>query len=399
MQQSSNGCEIATDFYTVYAGSFVTFSLLTTLHRMSQESPKPSKPSAPDKSLDDMLPPVQAPSAGFLLQLFLIPMIIVTIIVLVFLGFHWLAQMSSDPSDLIAGLSTTNETGWQKAHALSDLLRDPTKDHLKDDTELALKLAAILDQQIDGAESEQSSNPQQIRMRVYLCRALGEFRVAEVLPVLIKASSTERYESELDVRDHAIQSLAICAKNLADKFGPDSLHKNDALLEGLLAAANERGSDADEASVQRKRDELRSAAAYALGVVGGEVALDKLENMLNDAYADVRFNAATGLARHGDERAIPILVSMLDPTNPFVTRDEEAESKRLEESEVRQRERLLHRRGLVMVNAMRACEQLHRRNPAADLSEAMVMLERIREADLPSTLQTKAAESLLILND
>ena len=102
----------------------------STLDRMSQDPKKPAKPPVKSASLDDMLPPVQAPSAGFLLQLFLIPMIIVTIIVLVFLGFHWLAQMSSDPSDLIAGLSTTNETGWQKAHALSDLLRDPTKDHL-----------------------------------------------------------------------------------------------------------------------------------------------------------------------------------------------------------------------------------------------------------------------------
>ena len=364
---------------------------------MSQDPTKPAKPPVKSASLDDMLPPVQAPSAGFLLQLFLIPMIIVTIIVLVFLGFHWLAQMSSDPSDLIAGLSTTNETGWQKAHALSDLLRDPTKDHLKDDAELATKLAAILDKQIDESGSEQNPNPQQIRMRVYLCRALGEFRVTEVLPVLLKASSTERNEAELDVRDHAIQSLAICAKNLADKFGPETLHENQDLVDGLLSAASERASDADSEAVKKKRDEVRSAAAYALGVVGGDTALDKLEKMLGDSYADVRFNAATGLARHGDERAIPILVSMLDPTNKFVTLDEEAESKRLEESTVRRQERLLHRRGLVMVNAMRACEQLHKQNPSADLSEAVVMLNRIREADLPSTLQTKAAESLLIL--
>lgn len=366
---------------------------------MSENPTKPSKPQANNASLDDMLPPVQAPSAGFLLQLFLIPMIIVTIIVLVFLGFHWLAQMSSDPSDLIAGLSTTNETGWQKAHALSDLLRDPTKDHLKDDVELATKLAAILDKQIDEAGSDQNPNPQQIRMRVYLCRALGEFRVTEVIPVLVKAASTERSVEELDVRDHAIQSLAICAKSLADKYGAEALHENQTLIDGLLEAANERASEADSAEIKQKRNEVRSAAAYALGVVGGDAALNKLEKMLRDAYADVRFNAATGLARHGDERAVPTLVSMLDPNNKFVTADEEAESKRLEESAVRRQERLLHRRGLVMVNAMRACEQLHKQNPGADLSQPVAMLNKILEADLPSSLHTKASESLVIIGE
>ena len=335
--------------------------------------------------MDDMLPPVQAPSAGFLLQLFLIPMIIVTIIVLVFLGFHWLAQMSSDPSDLIAGLSTTNETGWQKAHALSDLLRDPTKDHLKDDVELAKQLVSILDEQIEESESETSSNEQQIRMRVYLCRALGEFRVPDVLPVLIKAATTERYEAELDVRDHATQAIAVCAKNLADKYGAESLHENRELMDAMLAVARERSDASDSEIAGKKRDELRSAAAYTLGVIGGAEAFEKLYYMLDDAYPNAKFNAATGLARHGDERALPVLVEMLDPKNDSVTVDEESESEKL------------RKRGLVMMNAMRAVEQLHKKNPNADLQEVLAMLEELNASDLPGALRTRAKETSIVL--
>ena len=45
----------------------------------------------------DDLPPVEPPSAGFLVQLFLVPALIVGIIVCVWLAFHWLAQLGNDP--------------------------------------------------------------------------------------------------------------------------------------------------------------------------------------------------------------------------------------------------------------------------------------------------------------
>jgi hypothetical protein len=40
-----------------------------------------------------VLPPVEAPSAGFLLQLFFIPMVIVTIIVSIWAMFSWLVHL------------------------------------------------------------------------------------------------------------------------------------------------------------------------------------------------------------------------------------------------------------------------------------------------------------------
>ena len=40
--------------------------------------------------------------------------------------------------------------------------------------------------------------------------------------------------------------------------------------------------------------------AFALGVVGDDLARERLRGMLGSAHPDVRFNAATGLARWGD---------------------------------------------------------------------------------------------------
>jgi hypothetical protein len=48
-------------------------------------------------SQDDSLPPVEPPNAAFLVQLFLVPGVIVAIIVGVWLAFHWLAHLGSDP--------------------------------------------------------------------------------------------------------------------------------------------------------------------------------------------------------------------------------------------------------------------------------------------------------------
>ena len=45
-------------------------------------------------SVDDNLPPVSPPTAGFLMQLFIVPMVIVVIIVMVCLMFNWLAHLA-----------------------------------------------------------------------------------------------------------------------------------------------------------------------------------------------------------------------------------------------------------------------------------------------------------------
>ena len=120
---------------------------------------------------DDSLPPVEPPSAAFLVQLFLVPGVIVAIIVCVWLAFHWLAHLGNDPQAYVRTLRRANEGRWQAALNLANDLRGPNGSGLKADVKLASELGSILDDEVgSGRTGEQSET-----LRLYLCRALGEF--------------------------------------------------------------------------------------------------------------------------------------------------------------------------------------------------------------------------------
>src|SRR6187401_2490582 len=132
------------------------------------------------------LPPVEPPTVGFILQLFVIPMVIVTIIVVIWLLFNWLAHMGSNPTELVRDLRKPNDARWQKALTLADLLRNPQNAHLKKDRALAKELADVLSDEIRAARMEETP----IQLRVFLCRALGEFETPDVLESLLDAART-----------------------------------------------------------------------------------------------------------------------------------------------------------------------------------------------------------------
>lgn len=287
---------------------------------MSMSSPEnaPSKPSLDEPYLDDKpLPQVQPPSAGFLLQLFIIPMIIVGLIVMVWLMFSWLAHMGSNPHELVRDLKKPNEASWQRALTLADLLRNPAHEDLKSDASMATELATVLDDQLDQESFDENS----IRLRMFLARALGEFRVVEALPPIIRAATLERDPVEIDVRRTALEAIAVYANNNRDV----SLSEIGICMDALITASRERSEIAED---REARADLRSTAAYVLGVIGGEPALDRLVILLDDPYTNARYNAATGLCRHGDARSVPVLLEMLDPENQESASQEEHETGR-----------------------------------------------------------------------
>src|SRR5262245_36341482 len=160
-------------------------------------------------SPDDALPPVEPPSAGFLVQLFLIPGVIVAIIVVVWLLFHWLAQMGNDPRQYIKQLRGNSETRWQAAVNLAGALHGEAGQATKQDASFATQLAQILDDEIKAGGMEEGP----VNMRIYLCRALGEFQVDAGLPALLKAAETQRNDAEIDVRRAAVQGIGSLAAN------------------------------------------------------------------------------------------------------------------------------------------------------------------------------------------
>lgn len=277
-------------------------------------------------SQDDSLPPVEPPSAAFLVQLFLVPAIIVGIIVSVWLAFHWLAQLGNDPEGYVRTLRRANEGRWQAALNLANDLRGPSAATLKADTKLAGDLAGILaDEVVSGRPKQGGHTGEQSRTLCgYLCRALGEFAVPEAAAPLVERA---RDMGDPQTARAAVEALAVLSTNLAAASGfPDPAAVTDAVL------AASRSDDAG----------LRSAAAFTLGVLGGAGADERLEELMADPVDDVRSNAAIGLARQGKAIAYETLAEMLAlPDTPAEPGDEAAQSQR-------------YRRALIVVNALKA---------------------------------------------
>ena len=300
---------------------------------------------------DDNLPPVQPPSAGFLMQLFVVPMVIVVVIIGVCLMFNWLAHMGTQPRDLVNDLNKLNPGSWQKALTIANLLTDSQQSALRQDAEMAQELADILSGQIDEANMQ----PERIKLRVYLCLALGVFEVDEGLPELIKAARTERDGVEREVRLTALEAIA--RRTQVGEQQRVSIQQSQELLDVLRSAANEFSDQPDQA----KRDaQLRERVTFVYGVLGGKDSQDQLTRLLGDAHPTVRYNAATGLARHGDERAVSRLVEML--SNPVAHADAELDE---------------FSRFTIIRNAMRATVQLIEANPNADVSELQQQIQRL----------------------
>ncbi len=329
---------------------------------MSQSNSEPRQPLSPD----DALPPVEPPTAGFIVQLFVVPAVIVSIIVALWLMFSWLAHMGDSPDRYIEALRRNNPARWQAASSLADALRRRGNERLKHDAQQAGALAELLSEEID--DTQRAGNQNEIKLRAFLARALGEFRVPDrVLPALIKAATTQRNDDELMVRRAAIEAMAVLASNI----GPEAFREQPEALETLLRLSR------DESST------IRSVAAYALGVVGGRQAIERLDKMLSDAHPSVRYNAATGLARHGREEAVDVLIEMLDPE--LVPLRDEPVDVAVQAG----------RRFQIQNTALRAIRILYQKAPEADTQRVCDAVRRLLAQTAPEERTHVEAKSLL----
>lgn len=360
---------------------------------MSSSDGDPLRSPAGGKSYGS-LPPVEPPTATFILQLFLIPLTIVGIVVLLWLTFSWLAHMGrDDPATLVRGLQRSDDSSWQQAYQLADLLRspDPRYDDLRQDPKLARELSGVLLTDLDAPATEGKKDEVRNKRRMFLARALGAFETPEAIPALVRAARQERSPGELQVRLSALEALAV----LADNLGPAELRKNEDVMRVVLEAS--RASDQNDPVINdsdgqptayRPHAELRSVAAYTLGVLGGEEALDRLARMQSDAYASARYNAGTGLARNGDVRAVRTLKEMLDPDNENSAKDE---------GSPRDRDR---KRVNVIQAGIQSTVVLAQANPDADIRPLIEQLDALTKSEMeliesdPARLKSMAREAL-----
>lgn len=318
------------------------------------------------------LPDVQPPQAGFLVQLFLIPMVIVTAIICVWLLFNVISQ-SESPTELVRGLRKMDSSSWQKAYTLSNLLRTPNSKDLKNDPELAAELVAILELPFDPEQA----NPNQVKLRVFVCRCLGEFEIPEGMDALISAMQRTDTESEIEIGRTAVESLSILIQNL----GPEKQRANEDLLTALLETSN---FQTQNPNLQIKIDQLRSTIGFALGVLGGEEATRRLQGMLSDSYPNARFNAAAGLARHGDLAGKNVLLEMLDAESESVVAGEEFKSSHD------------FKRSVVATTAIEAVSALSKHHDASELSDLIPAVKAASETDVFGVKAKVLAKELLV---
>ncbi|MCA9102282.1 MAG: HEAT repeat domain-containing protein, partial [Planctomycetales bacterium] len=226
--------------------------------------------------------------------------------------------------------------------------------------------ANLLEDEIDDASLEDND----VKLRVYLAKCLGEFTVPDGAEVLLKASTTQRDDDELEVRWAAVCSLAV----LADSC-PNLQQSAPAVVPTLIKLSGDG------------EPVVRSAAAFALGVVGDESSLERLVFLLGDAYPDVRYNAATGLCRHGargdgviSAELAGVLAEMLDP--------DETAGIDVEEDVAATRDA---KRWLIVNNGLRAVEQLTSARPDLDVTPLDGALERLEQDDVPRVVRNAAA--------
>jgi HEAT repeat protein len=329
---------------------------------MSQPTDAHLPPATPDRGL----PPVEPPSARFILQLFVVPAVIVTIIVLVWLLFNWLAQMGSDPTKYVAALRGNSKFRWQAAASLADLLTDASNADLKSDRRLAQDLATLLADEL----KDSTGGEEQLMLEVFLCRALGEFSVVEAVPPLIEAAGRTRAE-DIAVRRAALEGLAVYASNRSARDNP--------ITSEIDAALARAAADSDP--------QIRSVAAFALGVLGDESSIGQLRKMVIDVYPDVRYNAATGLARQGDSAGLNVILEMLDPQEQATFESEDEEQSRDA------------KRNLIATNGLQAALVLYAALASDDQKRLREAFERLANNDQPAAIRLKAVDALRQLDE
>src|SRR5262245_38999354 len=122
---------------------------------------------------EDLLPPVEQPSVKFIMQLFVVPLLIVMAMVGMYYAFTTLFRGTTVGADkLIEGIEHGPSVArWQRASELADRLQNKGYSDLKRDRARAAQLAQILNREIERAK-EGNDKQEDATLRYFLARAL-----------------------------------------------------------------------------------------------------------------------------------------------------------------------------------------------------------------------------------
>lgn len=272
---------------------------------MSQDDPTPdnlyqdrwtvqsgAQDSAQAGDSEPPLPPVEPPSAGFIVQLFVVPAVIVAVVIGVYLLFGRLAAGEADWRQLVTDVRSENtHVRWRSALTLAQVLQDDSlrKDRgqqLAKNPEIATALTNLLAEHLKRT----APNEEEMQQTDYMLKAVGLLDVPEtVVPVLLSATEDNR---DREVRKQALNSLAlVCGRAFEQRKAPVDMPE---LTQRIIAVS--------------KESELlsRHQAAFILGTLTSETAKARLTELLDDSDQMTRVNAAVGFARQKSIQGLPV---------------------------------------------------------------------------------------------
>jgi hypothetical protein len=236
------------------------------------------------------LPPVAPPSGRFIAQLFLIPGLIATVIVLIILVGNYLVAEQHSPESILRNLDSPNEDiRWRAANDLAQVLRRPESVAMASDPDFALELTERLDRALLALRAKEQSTAERTKGMteadsrrewklleaernhvLFLIAAVGEFTIPVGAPILCDVAtnnSTDDLKANTLRRRRAVFALA----NLGEKI---KLYKDlsSEEKEDILAILKE------EAGHKRPRSRWAQAAHNYLTrhqPLGVDVALEK----------------------------------------------------------------------------------------------------------------------------
>jgi HEAT repeat protein len=215
-----------------------------------------------------------ATAPALAVQFFLIPFAVVAVTAAIYVGFRTLLTDDRTAQDYLTEIRTGGSNRrWPAAYELSRLMADP--EVRRSDATLVPGLIAAFEHSKDG-------DPM---VRRYLALALGR------LDAPAPARAVQLLTEALDDADSETRMSAIWALG--------------SLKEATAVPRIEQQYASDDPGI-------RKMAVYSLGAIPQASGSKVLATALNDPTADVQWNAAVALARHGRKEAVPVLRRMLD---------------------------------------------------------------------------------------
>jgi HEAT repeat protein len=268
---------------------------------MTNSTDPVSASSSAEPELSDDLPPVQPPSAGFIIQLFVVPGMIVAAVVLVWFAFGRIAAVEQDWHTLVEELQSPNNHIRKRAmYGLSQVLEQDRR-RGKDGQQLTLnrEIATSLSDQLTRELKSNSSTPDGLSIQEYLTRAVGLLDVPDVtMPALRLALEPTR---DLEIRKSGVASIALIAGRAFEKGTPlDDPATVDALVD----------LSADSVPL------MRQTAAFALGLFTSEKVDQQLHVLLGNNDWKTCVNAAIALARHDNTDGLSVFKQALTAKPP-----------------------------------------------------------------------------------